>query len=130
MNSFQFKDKGIYTNADFPDLPPYEQTVVVYLDDVIYEQPPIESLSMLFYHPALLLPNRNTQYFENLVHSQSLLDRMTLMQMVLDSYLVQFDIMCIRYAYDTIAVSVYVLQKIQPNIQQYYYDLPQEPLTV
>ena len=55
---------------------------------------------MLFYHPALPLPNRNTQYFENLCHNQSLLDPMTLMQMVLDSYVVQFDIMCVGYAYD------------------------------
>jgi len=74
------------TQSSITDQPPYEQTVVVYLDDVIYEQPPIESLSMLFYHPALPLPNHNTQYFENLYHIQSLLDLMTLMQMVLDSY--------------------------------------------
>ncbi len=65
---------------------PYEQTAVVYLDYVIYEQPPIGSLSMLFYHPALLLPNHNIQYFENPCHIQSILDLMTLMRMVLDNY--------------------------------------------
>ena len=75
-----------YKRMDFPDLPLYEQTVVVYLDDVIYEQLPIGSLSMLSYHPALPLPNHNTLNFENLYHSLSLLDPMTLMQMVLDSY--------------------------------------------
>jgi len=74
------------TQSSITDLPLYEQTVVVCLDDVIYEQQPIGSLSMLFYHPALPLPNHNTQYFENLCHNQSLLDQMTLMQMVLDSY--------------------------------------------
>ena len=86
---------------------------MVCLDDVIYEQQPIGSLSMLFYHPALPLPNHNTQYFENLYHIQSLLDPMTLMQMVLDSYVVQFDIMCMRYA-----MSVSIAKDTQLYTQQ------------
>ena len=79
---------------------------------------------MLFYHPALPLPNHNTQYFENLYHSPSLLDLMTLMQMVLDSYV--FDIICTRYA-----MSVHILQKIHTlHTTTSIIDLPQEPLAV
>ena len=83
---------------------------------------------MLSYHPALPLPNHNTLNFENLYHSLSLLDPMTLTEMVLDSYVVQFDIIFIRYAHDRYAVSVNIAK--EDSTLHCLYDSPQEPLAV